>query len=283
MNDFYRISRRLSSGQSRAFFASNPEWWVLLASISIWGVLIIFNISSFSHSTDLREGANLVLCLPGGSTNGETLSGNLLRQETIWTAFSRGIVSGAIPWILMLCAMMFPLLKRSIRHVAFSVQKKNRDFGILLFLFGYILTWSFIGMLFHFIPVLITYTSEKLHLPVNVYLLAGFCFFIAALVSWLPGRRITLMKCELTVPIRISGWDFLKDSVTYGMRMGIICMQMCWIAMIGLMLVHHSIFIMLIASFILITERYLVAHDSKLTGYLWMFPGSILLMLGLIS
>ncbi|MNV26867.1 hypothetical protein D3C71_1179940 [compost metagenome] len=91
------------------------------------------------------------------------------------------------------------------------------------------------------------------------------------------------MKCDLTLPIRLHGWYFLKDSVTYGMKIGVICMQMCWIVMIGLMLVHHSIFVMLAASFILVTERYLVPHNSKLIGYFWMLLGALVLILGVIN
>lgn len=282
MNDFYRISRRLSFTQSRIFFASNPEWWVLLLSISIWGILI-FNTSSFSHSNDSVEGSNLVLCLPGGQPVGETVSGSLLRQENLWTTFSQSIVSGAVPWVMMICAMMFPMLKRSIRHVTYSVRKKNRNSGIFLFLLGYTLTWSLIGIVFHFIPILAWSVSEKFQFSINTYVLAALFFFLAAIISWLPERRVTLMKCELTVPIRLRGWNFLKDSVTYGIEIGMICLQMCWSVMIGLMFVQHHILIMLAAGFVLITERYLVAHDSKLIGYSWMFLGSIVLISGIIS
>lgn len=282
MNDFYRISRRLSFAQSRIFFASNPEWWVLLLSISIWGILI-FNTSSFSHFNDSAEGSNLVLCLPGGQPGGETISGSLLRQENLWTTFSQSIVSGAIPWIMMIGAMMFPMLKRSIRHVTYSVRKKNRDAGIFLFLIGYTLVWCLIGVVFHFIQILAWSVSKKFQFPINTYVLAALFFFLAAIISWLPGRRVTRMKCELTVPIRLRGWNFLKDSVTYGIEIGMICLQMCWCVMIGLMFVQHNILIMLAAGFVLITERYLVAHDSKLIGYSWMLLGSIVLISGMMS
>lgn len=282
MNDFYRISRRLSFAQSRIFFASNPEWWVLLLSISIWGILI-FNTSSFSHFNDSAEGSNLVLCLPGGQPGGETISGSLLRQENLWTTFSQSIVSGAIPWIMMIGAMMFPMLKRSIRHVTYSVRKKNRNAGIFLFLLGYTLIWILIGIVFHFIPILAWSVSEKFQFSINTYVLAALFFFLAAIISWLPGRRVTRMKCELTVPIRLRGWNFLKDSVTYGIEIGMICLQMCWCVMIGLMFVQHNILIMLAAGFVLITERYLVAHDSKLIGYSWMLLGSIVLISGMMS
>ncbi|WP_300664483.1 DUF2182 domain-containing protein [Fluviicola sp.] len=225
--------------------------------------------------------SNLVLCFPDGQSIGEAFPEGILKQETLRNSLYRSIVSGAIPWILMICAMMFPLLKRPVRHVAFSVQKRNRETGILLFLTGYILVWSLVGIVFHSIPILTEFIAGNHQLPINFNFLAGTCFLFAAIISWLPNRRVTLMKCELTMPIRLHGWNFLKDSVTYGMKIGIICLQMCWMIMIGLMLIHHSIFIMLAASFILVTERYLVPHDSKLTGSFWLLLGGMVMITGI--
>lgn len=268
---------------SRVFLASNPEWWVWLLSTLVWGILIAQADFSAAHFTESVHPKNLILCLPSGQYGGETFfpENGFIPTGNI-PVFYDTVVLGIIPWAIMIFAMMFPLLKYPIRHIAFSVRQKNRNTGILLFLFGYTLIWSASGILFRFIQGLAEVLPDNFSFNI-LNLVAGLLFLLAAVLSWLPSRKVIMMKCDATMPIRLHGWSFVKDAVFYGMKIGMTCLRMCWIPMVGLMLVHHTVFWMLAVSFTVLIERYFVPPGSKSIGYTWALFGGIVLGSGIVS
>lgn len=263
---------------SRGFFAYNPEWWVWLFSITIWSFFVI-NGSCF-HDIETSQKNNVILCLPYSSAMGETTNSSILRQLSLSESISQQILLGIGPWLLMISAMMFPLLRRSIRHVTFSVLKRDSDLGIIIFLIGYSIVWILVGLLFLALPEFIK------HLPIKefpYYVAAAILFFLSAFLSWLPYRRIIMMKCEMTIPIRLHGWKMIRDLLIYGTRIGFACLNMCWIVMLALVFTNHNLWLMLTTSLIILIERYFVPHESKLPGYFLMFSGATLLVLWTIT
>ena len=168
------------------------------------------------------------------------------------------------------------MLQRSIRHTGFSIQRKDRELGILAFLVGYSVVWIIIGVLFLSIIPLLNFvqgnSSEMIH-----FMLAAMLFLIAGFMSWLPSRKMIMMQCEQTRPIRIHGMSMYQDCLVYGLSIGKACARMCWIPMLALMLAHHSLWLMLFVSVIVLIERYYVSHDSKMIGYAWWGMGVFLL------
>lgn len=264
----------------RSYVSMHPEWWVWLVSVAVWCVLVLDD--SFFHGYHSLQSANLIACLPSENYGGEAVFGSILKSDVGWSEAYRHIALGLVPWCLMIFAMMFPLLKRSVRHVAFSLKQQDRNLGILLFLLSYAATWLIGGIFFLSFPFLLEMGTDTGLSGIIVNTLAALLFLLAALQSWHPSRRKVMMKCEWTAPIRLSGWSFYRDTLHYGATIGLACMRMCGVAMAALMLTNHNLLIMLLVSAIVLVERYFVSHESRTTGYLWFFLASGVLFSGII-
>ena len=262
----------------RVYFAVHPEWWVWLFSGFVWTLLIWSSVFTVVNGDSF---SSLISCLPIDSVSGEDISAGILKQPTAFDSIRTRLIASIFPWVVMIIAMMFPLLKRAIRHTAHSVLRSDREISILLFLFGYVLFWSAIGLLFLMLPVLLDFIFGS-HSAMSNGVAAGIVFIIAAMISWLPSRQVIMVRCEFTRPIRIKGWNLIKDSVIYGMVIGIACLRMCWAVMAALMLAHHSTFLMFIVSAIVLIERYRVPHESPIPGYAWTIIGVALIITGFL-
>jgi predicted metal-binding membrane protein len=252
--------------KQKVYCALNPQLGVWLFSSLIWCLILFEGIHRFFNS---YAGTSRFLCSPvlviGEPFTSYSADMNLSILSSLFLTISHKIG----PWIVMIFAMMFPLLQRSIRHVAFSVRNKDRIFSIIIFLTGYSIIWTISGIGFIAIPkiveLLIT-TNSKLYLP----LIASTFFFLACLLSWHISRPKIMMKCELTVPIRLNGIERFKDILNYGIMIGINCLKMCWLVMLALMFASHDFILMGLVSIIVIAERYFVPHDSKISGFAWL-------------
>ncbi|MNJ84946.1 hypothetical protein D3C87_24100 [compost metagenome] len=241
-----------------------PEWWIWLFSAAIWILLLINPLVTTEKD---NHSGNLILCTATDSTPIETGSA-FLKEADLSTRIFTAVSDGLPAWGIMIAAMMFPLLNEPIRHVAFSVRQKDRDKSILYFLFGYTIVWILSGVLFLLIPIVLNLiiVDQSSFLK---GLIGSFGFLLAALSVWFPNRLEIMTKYNQTMPIRIQSPYLQTDSISYGLKMGIACMRMCWIPMIALMLAHHNLILMLVVTIILLYERYRLPHISKLPGYAW--------------
>lgn len=259
----------------RVFSASNPEWWVWLFCLFIWGLL--FSVEVFVQSFDSTY-TRVLTCSHLGYSESEV---GLLKEKVLRSPSISVFVQSMISWMIMIFAMMFPLLRKSIRHVAISVRKKDREFGITFFLAGYTFIWMLWGVIYVATSFLIEYFLRfkvvDLSLTFSALLLIA-----VALKSWHPSREIVMMQCEATMPIRIFGWSLVKDTFRYGLKIGWACFKMCWLAMLALVVGHHSLFLMAVFSIIVITERYFVPHNSRLIGYAWMIVAAVMIVISFI-
>jgi hypothetical protein len=266
----------------RTFFVRHPEWWVWLFSAVVWMLLLTNMFTTFYQI----KHAESVYCIPTGivSKGGHSRSEiqQILKMGNISLKAFTTISNGMFPWMIMVVAMMFPLLKDPIRHVAFSVRQKDRNVAVGEFLLGYTLTWTGVGVLFLLIPLLLNTLIGGQTRFVNS-LVAASGFLLAAALIWLPGRRILMVKCGQTAPISIQGWQLHWDSLSYGLKMGFACLTICWVPMVALMLAHHNIMLMCVVTIILIGERYFLPHTSKIQSYAWATIAVALFGIGMLT
>lgn len=248
----------------RTLLIRHPEVWVWLLSVFGWTFLIT-DLSASSHNLKYSS-SPVIYCAPLKKSPPEVHT--TFKVQQLSSRVSATIQNKLLPWIIMVIAMMFPLLNRPVRHVAFSVRRKDSIPGIFSFLVGYMMAWIIVGLFLLQLPSAVdTLISSKAHF-VNA-LKQSSVFFLAAAVVWLPSRPIRMIKCNQTMPIRIQGIQLYLDSLSYGWKMGFACMKICLLPMAALMLTHHNIVLMCILTIVLIYERYLLPHTSKLLGYIW--------------
>lgn len=257
------------TGRLRILLMRYPEWWVWFFSLFVW---ILLFMQPFIASDKGEQSGHLLYCMTAEMTPVTAHPSNeiqtILKETSVSSKVASTISNGLIPWIIMVVAMMFPLLNEPVRHVAFSVRQKDRDLGISWFLIGYTVIWTLAGVLFLLLPVVLNHAvGERTALVNGLINVSG--FLLAAIIVWLPNRPLAMIRCSETIPIRIQGWQLHTDSLTYGLKMGFACLRMCWAPMAALMLVHHGVILMLVATAIIVYERYRLPHTSKLPGYAW--------------
>jgi len=251
-----------------------PEWRTWLLSLLAWAVLLGTLLTT---PGDAMQHNPVMYCVPPETAQALSAYGaKNIPGEGISSGMFNAISSGMGPWVLMIAAMMFPLLNEPVRHVAFSIRRKDTGGGIAAFLAGYTAVWMAVGMLFLLLPFFTNAVAGS-STPLVKGVIKATGFLLAAGLLWLPGRLSTMTKCSQTSPIRIGGWHLYADSFGYGCKTGVACLNMCWAPMAALMLAHHNIALMYIATVILIYERYLLPHTSKLPAYAWGITGLLLL------
>ncbi|TWJ03200.1 putative metal-binding integral membrane protein DUF2182 [Mucilaginibacter frigoritolerans] len=266
----------------RMLIIKHPEWWAWFLSLFAW-VLIVGNLFTNAHQTGHLS--MITYCTPRGIV--KVLGHSPFELHAVWkeepvsSRILTTIRTGLLPWMIMVVAMMFPLLNEPIKHVAFSVKRKDMDLGIGGFLIGYIITWTAVGVMFLLLSFFLNLIIGDLsHFASALITASG--FLLAAVFIWHPGRPIKMTKCGQTAPIRIQGWHLFLDSLFYGVKMGFNCFNTCWVPMAALVLAHHNIPLMFIVTAVIIHDRYLLPHTSKFTGYAWMVVAATLFIIGIL-
>jgi predicted metal-binding membrane protein len=241
-----------------------PEWQACFFSLLSWAFLVMHSISI---SPEAKATTPVIYCVPTGTIQARYELQSVLQEGGIVFKMLTTISNGFVHWIEMVAAMMFPLLVEPVRHVAFSVRRKDRTLGVLGFLIGYTTTWAVAGPFFLLLPLLLdTTVGDATDLVKHLVIALG--FLGTAILSWRPGRLKRMAQCRKTVPLRIHGWRVYLDSQSYGLKMGLTCLKICWASTAAVMLAHN-LALMYAATIVLISERYLVRHTSWLPGYAW--------------
>jgi predicted metal-binding membrane protein len=259
--------------RQNVLLAINPQWRVWLFSTVIWILLFFEGLQAYSSNYVVTH---VFLCSPV-YVAGEPNTFNYSAESQAFSKSLEPLIQGFFSWIIMIFAMMFPLLKRSIQHVATAVRRRNQNGSIVLFLVAYTLPWAIAGIGFMLIPRMASVFLAAY--PSNLLLLIAACgFVLACLFSWHESRTTVMMKCELTMPIRIDGMLRYRDTFKYGLTIGINCIKMCWVVMLPLMFASHNFLLMMVVSLIVLIERYYVPHDSKIPGIAWLSIASFLII-----
>ena len=255
----------------------NPEWWVWALASYVW--IMMFALA-FSPAVNSVHNSSLFFCVPSFESASDAVIGlkssGILKEPSLTTNIQSSLLNGIIPWVFMLIAMMFPLLKRPIRHVNVSLQRGDSELGVLIFLLGYSFIWTIIGGVYLLIPPIIDSLFESTS-SVGI-ILNGLVFFVAAIAVWLPNRERAISRCDQTKPLHIDGVRFYSSSFQYGVQVGVNCFRMCWAPMLALTLANHSFLLMFAVTAIMLYERYRMKYSSKLSGYAWITVGVILIL-----
>jgi Predicted metal-binding integral membrane protein (DUF2182) len=278
MNNLVAYKNHLSFtvARVRVFFMQRPEWWTILFSVFVWTWLVM-NLSTIIHNAN--QSGTIRYCMPAEEVKVAEHSGyekvQTFKESDLVYKISDTISNGFWHWIIMVFAMMFLLLTEPIRHVAFSLRPKDKQVGILSFLVGYTIVWAITGLFFLLLPVFLDWIIVHPSSFVNGLVKAS-GFLLAAILIWQPTRPVKMTRCGQTMPIRIDGWQQYWDCLYYGCKMGLACLNMCWIVMVGLVLAQHNLMLMYLVTIVLIYERYLLPHTSKLPAYAWTILGLVL-------
>ena len=274
MSTFLRIhnkpfTRAALTARISLFFRRHPEWRAWACCLFAW-FFIAINQRQFAAVGPV----NRLYCMTNGAV--------LREQGTAWgelfAYYPPFLLQNLFPWLLMIIAMMFLLLREPLQHISVSVRKKNMVPAAFSFLLGYTLLWVVAGAGFLLLPFIGSYTLQGQSTLVKTIITAGI-FMLAAILTWLPARPIQMARCSKTIPIRIEGWQVYSDSFYYGIVIGLACLHMCWAPMAAMLFTRHELLLMYIVTVVLFYERYLFTHTSRATGFAWITLAASLLLL----
>jgi hypothetical protein len=239
---------------ARAALSYAPQWWMWIVSGLAWLSMIAAEAATrgWLGGGMAEPGFQAICYAPRQAAAG------------LW-ARAPEVAAWSAGWLFMVAAMMFPLLTEPVRTVAFASPRRRRHRSIVFFLIGYTLLWSGFGLALAAALQVVAIGKTASSLPI-----AAACgFALAAAWVWMPARRLALVACGRTMPLRTLGWRADLDCLHYGVVMGKTCVRTCWAPMAALMLAHHGLAEMALVALLLAYERYFLHHKSKLTGYFW--------------
>jgi predicted metal-binding membrane protein len=136
-------------------------------------------------------------------------------------------------WHAMVLAMMLPTMTFKARDVAFRTLAERRHRAIGLFLMGYLVAWSALGILAAWART-VPWTQSP-WLTVGAF---------AAATAWacLPIReRAMVMSYGYTPVIAPEGWNADRDCLRSGLIIGWWCLVSCWALMVACALSGHHL------------------------------------------
>jgi predicted metal-binding membrane protein len=182
----------------RGFGWDHPEWWCVAASVGAW----------------LWLGAHVVTQSIGGGHHCVTFEQELGR------------------WTLMVVAMMVPLTLDQVRATAFATFRGRRHGAIALFLLGFLVPWTMLGLLATWAHRLGAWTGTPFAL---VALL-----LIASLWPLAPLRATAAVACHRSAAFAADGWHAVVGGVGHGLAIGCACVVTCWPLMLACQLSGHA-------------------------------------------
>jgi hypothetical protein len=246
--------------KTEAFLLENPQWRTWSLSMAAWLMLLV----DFFMKDD-QQGSYTRQIINCGQAAAVLFSANGFHSLTYLII---SILYSLQSSTFMVIAMMFPLLNEPVKHVAHSVKAKDRNKAVFCFLSGYSMVWMILGLSMLTVPHFFGWLDRNSsHWTAVIMRSSG--FVLATVFVWLPSRPLKMVKCSQTMPIRIEGLPLVSDTLSYGCKMGKICLDICWPQMTAIVLYAHNIFLMYIVTIVLIYERYHLPHTSKIPGFIW--------------
>jgi predicted metal-binding membrane protein len=138
-------------------------------------------------------------------------------------------------WVVMMAAMMFPSVAPTVALYA-QMTKKRSAVAPLVFVCGYLLTWTLAGLLAFGISELGgrlfggTLTWDRAG-----RWLAGAILVIAAVYELTPLKEVCLRRCRSPLGFLLGSWrDGLPGALQMGAKHGAWCVGCCWALMAAL-------------------------------------------------
>lgn len=153
-------------------------------------------------------------------------------------------------WILMVFAMMLPKLISPIQHIYERSFKRKRFPSAVLFILGYALVWSVMGVFMNAIIL-----GFNILLP-NSFIPAIIIGSIALVWQFSPLKQRFLNRGHDHRSLAAFGWAAYRDALSFGIMHGVWCLCSGWAIMLFPMLLPqgHNL-AMFIVTIIMISEH----------------------------
>ncbi len=151
----------------------------------------------------------------------------------------------------MTLAMMLPLMATPARFAAFSSLWRRRHYAVGTFLVAYLAVWTAAGAA----TLGIAEFLRRAHVPGSGWL-AGAGFLATAAFQFTPLKRRLSVACHRTRPLAPFGWSAHRDCLLFGLDHGVQCVPNYWLLMFVSMLSPWGTAMMVMATLILLYERY---------------------------
>jgi predicted metal-binding membrane protein len=151
-----------------------------------------------------------------------------------------GTELGTLPWFLgiwlvMMAAMMFPSVAPTVALYA-TMTKKRNPVAPLVFVSGYLLTWTAAGLLAFAVSELGRSTfGDTLSWDSAGRWIAGGILVLAGVYELTPLKAVCLTKCRSPLGFLIGSWrNGLSGALRMGAKHGAWCVGCCWALMASL-------------------------------------------------
>ena len=135
-------------------------------------------------------------------------------------------------WVVMMAAMMFPSVAPT---VALYAQMSRNRLAPMVFVTGYLATWTAAGVVAFLVGVLAGHAAPDLGWDDAGRILTGATLLVAAVYELTPLKNICLTKCRSPLGLLLGSWrDGWPGAVRMGMRNGAWCVGCCWALMASL-------------------------------------------------
>ncbi len=135
-------------------------------------------------------------------------------------------------WVVMMAAMMFPSMAPT---VALYARMSRNRLAPMVFVTGYLVTWTGAGVVAFLVGVLAGHVAPDLGWEHAGRVLTGATLLVAGVYELTPLKNICLTKCRSPLGQLLGSWrDGWSGALGMGMRNGAWCVGCCWALMASL-------------------------------------------------
>jgi predicted metal-binding membrane protein len=138
-------------------------------------------------------------------------------------------------WVVMMAAMMFPSVAPTVALYS-RMTRQRSPLSPLLFVAGYLLTWTGAGLGAFTLAAIITRTADRaLAWDRAGRWVAGATLVVAAVYELTPLKDVCLGKCASPLGFLLGSWrDGRRGALRMGAKNGAWCVGCCWALMASL-------------------------------------------------
>ncbi|SFP19341.1 Predicted metal-binding membrane protein [Geodermatophilus dictyosporus] len=138
-------------------------------------------------------------------------------------------------WVVMMAAMMFPSVAPTVALYS-RMTRRRSPLSPLLFVTGYLLTWTAAGLLAYALAALVDRAAgDVLAWDRAGRWVAGATLVVAAAYELTPLKDVCLGRCRSPLGFLLSSWrDGRRGALQMGARHGAWCVGCCWALMASL-------------------------------------------------
>lgn len=205
-------------------------WWLVLA------LLLAVSAASWVSLVRQSDGGSMVpSLLPGGSTASmDGMEGMRGMEGTAGMGMSVGVAMFLAMWVTMMVAMMFPAVApKAVGYWRISTRRAQGLPAPALFLLGYLVVWSAVGLVAYGAYRLLLEAVGSLSSDARS-LAAGTALVAAGTYQFSGAKSVCLRRCRGLFDLAFSFRPGLAGAVRMGTGHGLWCLGCCWALMVVL-------------------------------------------------